>query len=187
MLHTLRGLRDSQICALLAGHFSVRLRNSATTIDATGSRDPWKRTFIPMALHEIIYVSLASQEMAAPELTTLLETARLNNMAHGITGMMFYRRREFLQLIEGDLADIQALYDKIQDDPRHTQIFQMWEGPIPNRNFSQWSMAFASSDDLDLAGKPGYATLLNDGLSAAAGSTGKKLLLRLRDDFLSEP
>jgi hypothetical protein len=78
------------------------------------------------------------------------------------------------------------LFDKIHIDSRHTQVFTMWEGPIPCRNFSRWSMAFTSSEDMDLAGKPGYATLLNDGLSATAGSTGKKLLLRLRDDFLSE-
>lgn len=46
-----------------------------------------------MALHEIIYVSLASHDMAEAELLQLLDEARVYNVAHGITGLLMYHRR----------------------------------------------------------------------------------------------
>jgi hypothetical protein len=51
-----------------------------------------------MALHEIIYVSLASHAMRQAELLALLDEARVSNEARGITGLLMYHRHEFLQL-----------------------------------------------------------------------------------------
>ncbi len=138
-----------------------------------------------MALHEIIYVSLASRELTAEELAQLLDKARAHNAANGITGMMLYHRREFLQLLEGEQAVVQALYDRIAADPRHQQLRKIWDGPIRERGFPDWGMAFVAPDELALRGKPGYRDLLDQGLQHTPGdSTGKKLLLSLRDDFL---
>lgn len=139
-----------------------------------------------MALHEIIYVSLAQHPMAPQELTALLAQSRAHNTAHGITGLLLYHRQEFMQLLEGEEADIQALFDAICDDPRHQQIDKMWEGPLAQRNFSSWGMGFVAPDDTALRGRPGYEPLLAQGLIASSrDSVGKKLLLRVRDDFLS--
>lgn len=138
-----------------------------------------------MALYEIIYVSLASRDLPAEELVQLLDKARAHNAAQGITGMMIYHRREFMQLLEGEQAAVQALYDRIAGDPRHQQLRKIWDGPIRERGFSDWGMAFVAPDALDLSDKPGYQDLLAQGLRQAPGdSTGKKLLLTLRDDFL---
>jgi Sensors of blue-light using FAD len=138
-----------------------------------------------MALYEIIYVSLASRDLPAEELVQLLDKARAHNAAQGITGMMVYHRREFMQLLEGEQAAVQALYDRIASDPRHQQLRKIWDGPIRERGFSDWGMAFVAPDELGLSDKPGYQDLLGQGLRQAPGdSTGKKLLLTLRDDFL---
>ena len=138
-----------------------------------------------MALYEIIYVSLASRDLPAEELVQLLDKARVHNASQGITGMMVYHRREFMQLLEGEQAAVQALYDRIAGDPRHQQLRKIWDGPIRERGFSDWGMAFVAPDELDLRDKPGYQDLLGQGLRQAPGdSNGKKLLLTLRDDFL---
>lgn len=138
-----------------------------------------------MALHEIIYTSLASRDLPPEELAQLLDKARVNNAAQGITGMMIYHRREFMQLLEGEQAAVQALYDRIAGDPRHQQLRKIWDGPIRERGFTDWGMAFVAPDALDLRRKPGYQDLLDHGLRHSPGdSTGKKLLLTLRDDFL---
>ena len=98
---------------------------------------------------------------------------------------MIYHRREFMQLLEGEQASVHALYDRIDSDPRHQQLRKIWDGPIRERGFSDWGMAFVAPDELDLRGKPGYQHLLDQGLRQAPGdSTGKKLLLALRDEFL---
>jgi hypothetical protein len=138
-----------------------------------------------MALYEIIYTSLASRELPPEELAQLLDKARLSNAAQGITGMMIYHRREFMQLLEGEQAAVQALYDRIASDPRHQQLRKIWDGPIRERGFSDWGMAFVAPDELALRGRPGYQDLLDRGLRhSPADSTGKQLLLTLRDDFL---
>lgn len=138
-----------------------------------------------MALYELIYVSQASRDLPSEALAQLLDKARAHNAALGITGMMVYHRRGFIQLLEGEQEAVQALYDRIDRDPRHQQLRKIWDGPIHERGFPDWSMAFVAPDEQALRGKPGYQDLLDLGLRLAPGdSTGKKLLLTLRDDFL---
>lgn len=138
-----------------------------------------------MALYEIIYTSLATRDLTPEELAQLLDKARTFNASQGITGMMIYHRREFMQLLEGEQEAVQSLYDRIADDSRHQQLRKIWDGPIRERGFSDWGMAFVAPDALDLRDRPGYQDLLEQGLRYAPGdSTGKKLLLTLRDDFL---
>jgi len=138
-----------------------------------------------MALHEIIYVSLATHEMAQAELLALLDQARVHNEAHGITGLLMYHRHEFLQLLEGERDEVEALYATICHDARHQQVYSMWEGPVRARSFDRWAMGFVSPDEAALRERPGYECVLSNGLiSAGQGSNGKKILLQLRDDFL---
>ncbi|MCU0925538.1 MAG: BLUF domain-containing protein [Hydrogenophaga sp.] len=138
-----------------------------------------------MALYEIIYTSLAARDLTPQELAHLLDKARVHNAAQGITGMMVYHRREFMQLLEGEQETVQALYDRIVSDPRHQQLRKIWDGPIRERGFADWGMAFVAPEALALSGKPGYQDLLDQGMRQAPGdSHGKKLLLTLRDEFL---
>lgn len=138
-----------------------------------------------MALYEIIYTSLATSDLSSEDLARILDSARVNNAAQGITGMMIYHRREFMQLLEGEQTVVKALYERIAEDPRHQQVRKIWDGPISERGFSDWRMAFLAAGDLDLSQRPGYQDLLDQGLRRSPGdSTGKKLLLSLRDDFL---
>ena len=138
-----------------------------------------------MALYEIIYTSLATRDLAPEELAQLLDKARAFNASQGITGMLIYHRREFMQLLEGEQEAVQSLYDRIADDSRHQQLRKIWDGPIHERGFSDWGMAFVAPDALNLRDRPGYQDLLAQGLRYVPGdSTGKKLLLTLRDDFL---
>lgn len=138
-----------------------------------------------MALHEIIYVSLATQAMDTAALTALLDEARAHNEQHGITGMLLYHGQEFLQLLEGEEAEVNAVYDAIWADDRHQQVYKMWDGPIAERSFCAWAMGFVAPGAAALQGRPGYDALLAQGLVASSrGSQGKKILCRLRDDFL---
>jgi Sensors of blue-light using FAD len=138
-----------------------------------------------MALHEIIYVSLASHKMAQTDLLALLDQSKVHNEARGITGLLMYHRHEFLQLLEGERDEVEALFATICRDRRHQQVYSMWEGPVQARSFDRWAMGFVSPDEAALRERPGYESVLSDGLiSAGRGSNGKKILLQLRDDFL---
>lgn len=138
-----------------------------------------------MALHEIIYVSLAPIDMKEEELTQILDLARQNNKAQNISGVLTYHRRQFVQMLEGERDQIEALYAKISADPRHQQVYKLWDGPIEKRSFPEWTMAFVTAEGLDLEQREGYTSLFNQELTASKqDNPGKRFLISLRDDFL---
>ena len=140
-----------------------------------------------MALHEIIYVSLATHEMKQAELLALLDQARVHNEAHGITGLLIYRDREFMQLIEGEHAAVMALFARIEQDGRHRNVERIWDGPISARSCDDWAMGYAEPTDQTWHALPDGRQVPDEGLFAAGrSSAGKRLLLRLRDDFLRD-
>lgn len=143
-----------------------------------------------MGLHELIYLSTATRDMSIEDLSALLDQSREKNARLSITGLLVYHRREFMQLLEGDKADIFSLYETICRDERNHGNRLMWDGPIVERSFANWSMAFLTPSNLSLEGKPAYSNFLDVGLSqqvfGAAKTMGKRFLLSLRDDFLRE-
>lgn len=139
----------------------------------------------PMPLHELVYLSLAERPMSENELCELLTKARAYNEAHGITGLLIYRDREFMQLIEGEQADVMALFTHIERDRRHRQVHCVWEGPISARSCQGWTMGLATPQDAELRALPGGQQIVDEGLFAAGrSSAGKHICLHLRDDVL---
>lgn len=98
-------------------------------------------------LIELIYTSFRASQVGTSaadysDITNILETARKHNAAAGITGMLSFDGKRFIQIIEGEADDIEALFEKIADDPRHTQVELLHTGAIETRAFSDWKMAF---------------------------------------------
>ena len=82
-----------------------------------------------MSLNCLVYVSLANQEMSDNHLQTMLQKAREKNERLSITGMLLYRDGFFMQALEGELADIESLYDTISKDPRHSDLILIYKKP----------------------------------------------------------
>lgn len=138
-----------------------------------------------MALHEIIYVSLASEDMTLQQLQALLTYCRGQNEKSAITGMLIYHQREFLQLLEGEAEVVTALFERITVDQRHQQVYKLWDGPISERSCARWSMALIDQALIDTTPQAEPPSWFHQGLARSVkDSTGKKLLLRLRDEFL---
>ena len=139
-----------------------------------------------MAMHEIVYVSLATREMGQDGLAELLDRARLHNASRGITGLLLYHRREFLQLIEGERSEVEALFDSICRDARHQQVHTLWEGAVQGQGFPAWHMGFVATDEARLRDTPGYRSLQDIRLhELQRGSAGKTILQHMRDEILS--
>jgi len=138
-----------------------------------------------MSLHELVYVSLAEHPMSREELGELLGQARRHNLQSGITGLLIYRDREFMQLIEGERDAVMQLYALIEGDRRHQQIYKMWDGPIAARSCSGWAMGFIEPTESIVRSVPEGRLLLDEGLFAAGrASSGRRLLQHLRDQWL---
>ncbi|WP_400193253.1 BLUF domain-containing protein [Hymenobacter sp. B81] len=93
-------------------------------------------------LHHIIYMSRAVQPLSDPELADLLRQCRRDNARLQITGILFYSHGDIAQLIEGPAAELEALYQRIARDARHSHVRKLVDKPVAARSFQDWSMAF---------------------------------------------
>lgn len=109
-------------------------------------------------MHHIIYMSQAVLPLSEQDLTTLLQHARYSNEQQQITGALLYQYGRFLQLMEGEEADVVALYERIVRDSRHKAIIKLADKSIPHRSFADWAMAFPISAPALVTHIPGYQT-----------------------------
>ena len=68
-------------------------------------------------LISVVYVSSAIAPFTDAELVDLLTKSRAKNTLAGITGMLVYKGGNFMQLIEGEAAAIDALIVRIGEGP----------------------------------------------------------------------
>jgi hypothetical protein len=96
------------------------------------------------------YMSKAVNLMSDAQLDRLLEKARFRNKQNSITGMLLYSDGSFLQVIEGPSSKIIDTFALIKKDQQHHNIKVLFEEPIQERNFEEWTMSFRrlSSDEL---------------------------------------
>lgn len=101
-------------------------------------------------LFELVYNSIAVPgDMPEPELERILSSARRKNASLGVTGVLLYRKGEFVQLLEGEREAVEHVYyERIARDPRHVALSLNWEQTIPQRSFADWSMGFPRTADL---------------------------------------
>lgn len=114
----------------------------------------------PTSLFYTIYASSAEIRLSQADLLELLKKARLNNVAHGLTGMLLYRDGTYLQYLEGQRADIDSLMKRLREDPRHKAMRILREGTVPERLFPEWSMAYKNLAGLRSSRVPGYSERL---------------------------
>ena len=107
-------------------------------------------------MYHLVYSSRAVHPFSKEELINLLTTSRIANKKTGITGMLIYMQGKFIQVLEGDQQKVEAIYKKIQDDPRHKQISKVLVGNSPERIFNDWSMGFKDLSDLDFISLSGF-------------------------------
>ena len=114
-----------------------------------------------MSLSFLIYISVATSEPSDSELSQILQVSRTNNERDNITGMLLYKERRFMQLLEGPGAVVRATYDRIAGDPRHHEITMLVEGELEERDFPDWSMGFQTLDNENVRALPGYSDFLD--------------------------
>lgn len=100
----------------------------------------------------IIYSSHATDQLAMAQrgLEHLLAASRTRNLQRGITGLLLFRDGIFIQLLEGETADVRCVYRLICEDPRHHSPVKLLEEPMSSRRFPGWSMGYQVLSDRDL-------------------------------------
>ncbi|WP_010219691.1 BLUF domain-containing protein [Sphingomonas sp. PAMC 26621] len=98
-----------------------------------------------MSFYTLVYESTATPSVAATmsaEIESMLATARRRNPAVGIGGALLVTEGRFVQALEGKQSDVQATFDRISLDPRHSDIEILCAQSSTRRRFTEWSMAF---------------------------------------------
>ncbi len=109
------------------------------------------KTIIPILLmYTLTYESKAVKELTNADIEAILETARSFNGASDITGCLIFYKRRFIQILEGEKEIVQALYERIKQDSRHTNVYLLSENEEGERNFPNWGMVYYPIDETDL-------------------------------------
>ena len=70
----------------------------------------------------------------------ILESSRKNNIKSDITGALLYRQDLYFQFLEGPEDEIDKTYERIMEDTRHTDVYNLKESVSNRRLFSSWAM-----------------------------------------------
>lgn len=88
---------------------------------------------------QYLYISTAPT-LSRDEVDAILATSARNNPARGITGLLLYNGRNFLQLLEGEEAALATLMARITGDPRHGGVTVIDRRTIAERTCPDWAM-----------------------------------------------
>jgi hypothetical protein len=70
----------------------------------------------------------------------IVSTARRRNLEQNITGFLMFDRARYHQILEGDAAAVDGLYERLRLDKRHRNVETLSRDDITQRGFPEWSM-----------------------------------------------
>jgi len=85
------------------------------------------------AFFQLIYKSRPASALDQESLIEILKDAQKYNQDEGISGFLLYGQDELIQLIEGEEQKVKVLFQKIESDPRHSEITVQYFGYADSR------------------------------------------------------
>ena len=90
----------------------------------------------------VIYVSAAAPDLETNDIAALFEQAEANNRRDALTGALIYNDQNFMQLLEGPVAKVEACLARIRADLRHSGMIEIRRRLIDAREFAAFSMLY---------------------------------------------
>lgn len=99
-------------------------------------------------LFRLVFRSRSSAAAGAADVDVdgILGSSRRRNPDAGVTSALMYVRPFFLQALEGSAPAVEATFDRICCDLRHSEIEIVECGPVLERNFGRNAMSFVAPD-----------------------------------------
>ena len=105
----------------------------------------------------LIYTSRATRPMLPFDLVSLLNVARDRNARQNVGGLLLYAQESFMQHLEGDPEAVDAIFESIRTDERHTDLRIIAHEEIATPTYDGWAMGFGFPQPAELAKVlPGY-------------------------------
>ena len=83
----------------------------------------------------------------AANVDDILAKSRTNNARDHITGALLFNAGCFAQVLEGPIENVEAAFERIQQDDRHGDVSLLAFDPIETRSFPNWAMGFVGMSD----------------------------------------
>ena len=133
-------------------------------------------------LYQLIYRSRATRPFSEEELSELLRRSRAYNELVDVTGVLFYGDGTFVQILEGDATVIRSIFsDRILKDWRHYMARIIHLGPIQDRKYHDWKMAFKTLAPEKMKKLTGYMDL--DAYESQMGTENLQGFLKTLSEF----
>jgi hypothetical protein len=106
-------------------------------------------------LYRLVYYSrnliAGSADDFAENVGDILAKSRVNNVRDKITGALLFNAGCFAQVLEGPLELVEAAFERIQQDARHSEVSLLALEPVAQRSFPNWAMGFVglSTEDAE--------------------------------------
>lgn len=118
---------------------------------------------MPETLHRLIYCSRNAIDgdgvAAEREIQEILRVSRVRNRAAEVTGALLFTHGCFVQTLEGRLAALEDIFERIQCDERHRDVTVLSFEPIVERTFPDWGMAYLGDAETGAESALAAATL----------------------------
>ena len=95
----------------------------------------------------LLYRSVSKGELPTKQLQAILEKSKANNARDEISGILVYRGKMFLQLIEGSDAAVAKTFARIRTDNRHYDVGIMMKIETEARIFPHWTMGIPEAEN----------------------------------------
>ena len=102
-------------------------------------------------LIRLIYISRSTSEIDdtvefEPGIALILARSRVNNRENGLGGVLYFGNGCFFQCLEGPADKVDALYQKLHQDPRHNDLKMLSRQKITQPAFAKWDMKYVKLD-----------------------------------------
>jgi hypothetical protein len=94
-------------------------------------------------LLSVIYVSVADPGLTPGDIAAMVGVAQVNNARDALTGALIYNGQNFMQLLEGPVARVEACLARIRADLRHNGMIELRRRLVEGRDFSEFSMLYS--------------------------------------------
>ena len=104
-------------------------------------------------LVRLLYASRVAPSFKPEDLGAILKRSKALNPTIGVTGVLCFcfNAGVFMQVLEGGRTQVSRLYNKIAQDPRHSDVELLAYEDIGERSFAGWDMGQVNMSRLNPA------------------------------------
>lgn len=95
-------------------------------------------------IFQMVYVSKAAEDLSAHDCEDIIASSQRNNAQDGLTGGLLLCDGWFVQVLEGAVGSVNAVYQRIAGDPRHRYPVIIGAEYLQRRDFPDWKMRLIS-------------------------------------------